>query len=105
MTPSYSRDMIGYGPNPPDPQWPDGARLAVNFVLNYEEGSEPSFADGDGQSETGLTESAGQSQGVRGRDRLRFSPRTPSVGCPHHRRVRIRRVLPWVAVGAVLQPR
>jgi hypothetical protein len=55
MTPSYSRDMIGYGPNPPDPQWPDGARLAVNFVLNYEEGSEPSFADGDGQSETGLT--------------------------------------------------
>ena len=68
MTPSYSRDLIGYGPNPPDPQWPNGARLAVNFVLNYEEGSEPSFADGDGQSETGLTESAGQSQGVRGRD-------------------------------------
>ena len=49
-------------------QWPNGARLALNFVLNYEEGSEPSFADGDGQSETGLTESAGQSQGVRGRD-------------------------------------
>jgi peptidoglycan/xylan/chitin deacetylase (PgdA/CDA1 family) len=68
MTPSYARDLIGYGPNPPDPQWPHGARLAVNFVLNYEEGSEPSFADGDGQSEAGLTESAGQSQGVRGRD-------------------------------------
>src|SRR6266705_5393554 len=66
MTPSYSRDMIGYGPNPPDPQWPDGARLAVNFVLNYEEGSEPSFADGDGYSEATRTESSGQ--GVQGRD-------------------------------------
>ena len=68
MTPSYPRELVGYGPNPPDPQWPKGARLAVNFVLNYEEGSEPSFADGDGHSEAGLTESAGQNQGVRGRD-------------------------------------
>ena len=38
------RDFVGYGANPPDPKWPDGARLAVNFVLNYEEGSEPSDA-------------------------------------------------------------
>ena len=35
MTPAYPRDMIGYGPMPPDPQWPGGARLALNFVLNY----------------------------------------------------------------------
>ena len=66
MATSYPRDMIGYGPNPPNPQWPNGARLALNFVLNYEEGSEASFADGDGYSESTLTESGGQ--GVQGRD-------------------------------------
>ena len=36
-------------PNPPDPRWPNGARLAVNFVMNYEEGAEPSVQDGEGQ--------------------------------------------------------
>ncbi|HEX3209040.1 MAG TPA: allantoinase PuuE [Geminicoccaceae bacterium] len=51
-----ARDLVGYGPNPPDPQWPGGARLAVNFVLNYEEGSEYSIANGDGRSEVTLTE-------------------------------------------------
>src|SRR4030095_1241974 len=66
MAISYPRDMIGYGANPPHPQWPNGARLALNFVLNYEEGSEASFADGDGYSESGLTESGGQD--VQGRD-------------------------------------
>jgi len=50
------RDLIGYGREPPDPGWPRGARLALNFVLNYEEGSEPSIGDGDGRSESGLTE-------------------------------------------------
>ncbi len=68
MTTSYPRDLIGYGAHPPNPHWPNGARLAVNFVLNYEEGSEPSFADGDGYSEAGLTESGGQASDVRGRD-------------------------------------
>ena len=42
MPAGYDRDLIGYGASPPDPQWPGGARLAVNFVINYEEGSEPS---------------------------------------------------------------
>ena len=62
------RDFIGYGPNPPDPNWPGGARLAINFVLNYEEGSEPSHPDGDGVSETGLTELGTAASGVPGRD-------------------------------------
>ena len=62
------RDFRGYGANPPDPRWPDGARLAVNFVINYEEGSEPSFALGDGVTETGLTESHGLNQLKSGRD-------------------------------------
>jgi len=53
------RDFIGYGPNPPHPRWPGDARIAVNIVLNYEEGSEPSFADGDGVTEGGLTEGGG----------------------------------------------
>ncbi|WP_043336631.1 allantoinase PuuE [Belnapia moabensis] len=62
------RDFIGYGANPPDPQWPGGAKLAVNFVINYEEGSEPSIALGDGYSETGLTEAGAARQVTKGRD-------------------------------------
>ena len=56
MAGDYPRDLIGYGRTPPDPQWPNGARLAVNFVMNYEEGSEYSIPDGDGFSEASLTE-------------------------------------------------
>ena len=63
-----TRDLVGYGPNPPDPKWPGGARVAVNFVMNYEEGSEPSVQDGEGYSETGLTESSSSSVGLKGRD-------------------------------------
>jgi allantoinase len=63
-----TRDFIGYGPTPPDPSWPNGARLAVNFVLNHEEGSEPSYPDGDNVSEWGLTEAAPINPGVTGRD-------------------------------------
>ncbi len=68
MNTFYPRDLIGYGAHPPDPHWPNGARLALNFVLNFEEGSEPSFPDGDGYSEAGLTEAGGQPRDVRGRD-------------------------------------
>jgi allantoinase len=64
----YDRDLIGYGATPPDPKWPGGARLAVNFVINYEEGSEPSVQDGEGFTEVGLTEAHGLSHGVKGRD-------------------------------------
>lgn len=62
------RDFVGYGATPPDPQWPNGARLAVNFVMNYEEGSEASFFDGDNVSDTNMTEAHGFNQGLRGRD-------------------------------------
>ena len=62
------RDFVGYGGNPPDPKWPDGARVAVNFVMNYEEGSEPSVQDGEGYTETGLTEATSSSSGLKGRD-------------------------------------
>lgn len=60
------RDFVGYGRNPPDPKWPNNARLALNFCINYEEGGEPSLADGDPESETGLTE--GGAGGFTGRD-------------------------------------
>jgi hypothetical protein len=56
MAAPYPRDLIGYGAHPPDPKWPNGARLALNLVLNYEEGSEYSVPDGDGFSEVTLTE-------------------------------------------------
>ncbi|WP_420392215.1 allantoinase PuuE [Acuticoccus sp.] len=62
----HTRDLVGYADTPPDPQWPNGARLAINFVMNYEEGSEPSFQDGEGVTETALTEFAGAP--VPGRD-------------------------------------
>jgi len=65
MTTPYPRDLIGYGPNPPDPKWPGGARVALNIVLNYEEGSEFSMHD-DGFSEATLTEVP--SSDVKGRD-------------------------------------
>ncbi|MFB1296125.1 allantoinase PuuE [Mycobacterium sp. pW049] len=53
---AYPRDMVGYGRTPPDPQWPGGARIAVQFVLNYEEGAENSVLDGDPASEIFLSE-------------------------------------------------
>lgn len=46
------RDLRGYGPNPPDPRWPGGARLALSFVLNIEEGAEANIADGDPMAES-----------------------------------------------------
>lgn len=57
MTAGPERDLVGYGPTPPDARWPGDARLAVNFVLNVEEGSEPSVPDGDGYTENRLTDS------------------------------------------------
>ncbi len=57
----YPRDMMGYGPNAPDPRWPGGARIAVQFVLNFEEGGESSILDGDPASEHLLSEIVGAS--------------------------------------------
>jgi allantoinase len=59
MTPDYPRDLVGYGRNPPHARWPDGARIAVQFVLNYEEGSENSVLHGDPGSEQFLSEIIG----------------------------------------------
>ncbi|MFT4128033.1 MAG: allantoinase PuuE [Gordonia sp. (in: high G+C Gram-positive bacteria)] len=56
---NYPRDMIGYGKTPPDPQWPGGAKIAVQFVLNYEEGSENNVLENDRNSETFLSEMIG----------------------------------------------
>lgn len=53
------RDLIGYGATPPDPRWPGGARVAVQFVVNYEEGAENSVLNGDAGSEAFLSEMVG----------------------------------------------
>lgn len=58
-TPNYPRDMTGYGRTPPHAQWPGQARIAVQFVLNYEEGAENCVLDGDAGSETFLSEIIG----------------------------------------------
>ncbi|WP_442581465.1 allantoinase PuuE [Mesorhizobium sp. ASY16-5R] len=55
----YVRDMRGYGANPPDPKWPGGAHVAVQFVVNYEEGGENSVLHGDAASEAFLSEITG----------------------------------------------
>ena len=56
---NYPRDMIGYGRTPPHPQWPGQARIALQFVLNYEEGGENNVLHGDAASETFLSEMIG----------------------------------------------
>lgn len=55
-TPPYPRDLIGYGAKPPHANWPGSARIAVQFVLNYEEGGENSILHGDPASEAFLSE-------------------------------------------------
>ena len=66
-TTDLPRDFIGYGETPPHAEWPGGALIAVNFVINYEEGSENSIPDNDGRVETGLAEVSGgrMERGVR----------------------------------------
>lgn len=55
----YPRDFRGHGPNPPDAQWPGGAKIAISLVLNYEEGGENNLLHGDAQSEAFLSDIAG----------------------------------------------
>src|SRR5881396_2244164 len=65
--PPYPRDLVGYGRTPPDPKWPGGARLALQIVLNYEEGGERSILHGDEEAEAFLGEVVGMTplRGVR----------------------------------------
>ncbi len=59
MADKYPRDMVGYGRRTPDPQWPGGARVALQFVINYEEGGENCILHGDAASEAFLSETIG----------------------------------------------
>jgi putative urate catabolism protein len=52
----YPRDLLGYGRDPPHADWPGGARIAIQMVLNYEEGAEASVLHGDGGAETFLSD-------------------------------------------------
>ncbi|NIJ40915.1 putative urate catabolism protein [Parvibaculum indicum] len=56
---AYPRDLVGYGATPPDAKWPGGARIALQFVLNYEEGAENCILHGDDSSESFLSEMIG----------------------------------------------
>jgi OHCU decarboxylase len=58
-TPAYPRDLIGYGRTPPHADWPGKARIAVQFVINYEEGGENCILHGDAGSEAFLSEIVG----------------------------------------------
>ncbi|MDE2336366.1 MAG: allantoinase, partial [Alphaproteobacteria bacterium] len=65
--PKDPRNYVGYGENPPDPKWPNGARIAVQFVMNYEEGGENTVLNGDDGSEVFLSEiiNAAKVEGAR----------------------------------------
>ena len=65
---AHPRDFVGYGGNPPHPHWPNDARIAVNFVVNYEEGSEPSLPDGEPVSEIAMTEASTGGATFKGRN-------------------------------------
>ena len=67
MTDSYPRDLVGYGATPPHPRWPNNAKLAIQFVVNYEEGGENCVLHGDEASEAFLSEIVGAAayKGVR----------------------------------------
>ena len=67
LSKSYPRDLIGYGENKPHADWPDGARVALQFVINYEEGGENCILHGDNASEAFLSEMIGADarEGVR----------------------------------------
>ncbi|ODN44027.1 polysaccharide deacetylase family protein [Piscirickettsia litoralis] len=54
-----TRDLVGYGSKPIQPKWPDQAQIAINFVVNYEEGAESNVIHGDAQSESYLTDLPG----------------------------------------------
>jgi putative urate catabolism protein len=64
---TYARDLVGYGETPPHANWPNGARIAVQFVINYEEGGENSILHGDNGSEAFLSEMVGAQSHVGAR--------------------------------------
>ena len=68
MQKDLERDFVGYGRNPPDADWPGGARVAINVVVNFEEGAEINVLDGDPLSEAALTDAGGNEQGMKIRD-------------------------------------
>ena len=59
MATDYPRDLVGYGQHPPQADWPDAAKIAVQFVINYEEGAENCVLHGDSASEAFLSEIVG----------------------------------------------
>jgi len=67
MSTPYPRDLIGYGGRPPHAHWPGEARIAANFVIHYEEGSEYNVHD-DGFSDATLTEAGVSDYGAKGRE-------------------------------------
>ncbi len=77
----YPRNLVGYGRNTPDPHWPGEANIAVQFVVNYEEGGECSILDGDAASECLLSEIVG-AQPRRASVTLTWNPSTSMARDP-----------------------
>ncbi|NUB15986.1 allantoinase, partial [Azospirillum brasilense] len=75
MSHDYPRDLIGYGSRPPHPYWPGGARVAVQFVINYEEGGENCVLHADAASEACLSEMYG-ARPIAGRRPRNMEPAT-----------------------------
>src|ERR1700746_4229076 len=85
--PDYPRDLVGYGRTLPEPRWPGGARVALQFVLNFEEGGENAILHGDAASEAFLSDVLG-AQPWRGQRHMNIesmfeygSPAPPVAAC------------------------
>jgi putative urate catabolism protein len=107
MSEAYPRDLVGYGANPPHASWPDGARLALSFVLNYEEGGEACVLDGDPAAEAYLQEIPGLAplQGQRNLNVESMYEYGARAGFWRIRRLFVERDLPLTiyAVGQALE--
>ena len=89
---SGERDLVGYGATPPDAQWPGGARVAVQFVVNYEEGAENSVLNGDAGSEAFLSEMVGAPSCAESTGDVDGTTTAPATAVPLWLPVRSRRL-------------
>ncbi len=101
---SYPRDLIGYGRTPFHPQWPGDARIAVQFVINYEEGGENCILHGDAASEAFLSESVGAASllGVRNMNMESMYEYGSRAGFWRLHRLFTRRGLPLTVYGVAM---
>lgn len=77
----FPRDLIGYGEKSFNPKWPNGAKVAISFVINYEEGAEQTVMNGDGEAEASKPASSETNSQISNKCQRRTYGTTPAA--PH----------------------